>query len=69
VFAWKEEHTISNSLTLQYDKALFMLEPNELTRPLARPRVTIADYPDGRIDIRKFPDANFARENEFAPLR
>jgi hypothetical protein len=35
VFAWKEERTVSNNLTLQYDKILFILEPNEVTRPLA----------------------------------
>jgi hypothetical protein len=29
-----------------------MLEPNEVTRPLARQRVTILDFPDGRIAIR-----------------
>src|SRR6185437_12117974 len=38
-FAWKEERTVSNSLTLQYDHVLFILEPNEITRSLARPRV------------------------------
>jgi len=42
VFAWKEERTLSNNLTVQYDKILFMLEPNEITRPLARQRVTVA---------------------------
>ena len=42
-FAWKEERTVSNSLSLQYDKVLFLLEPNELTRPLARQRVTVCD--------------------------
>lgn len=31
---------------------LFLLESNEVTRPLARQRVTIVDYPDGRIAIR-----------------
>jgi hypothetical protein len=30
-FAWKEERTVSFNLTLQYDKVLFMLEPNEIT--------------------------------------
>ncbi|MGP0104601.1 ISNCY family transposase [Rhodoblastus sp.] len=52
VFAWKEERTVSNSLTLQYDKMLFLLVPNDVTRPLARKRVTVHDYPDGRIAIR-----------------
>jgi hypothetical protein len=33
VFAWKEERTVSNALTLQYDKVMFLLEPNEVTRP------------------------------------
>lgn len=51
-FAWKEERTVSNSLSLQYDKVLFLLEPNELTRPLARQRVTVFDYPDGRFAIK-----------------
>jgi hypothetical protein len=51
-FVWKEERTVSFNLTLQYDKVLFMLEPNEVSRPLARQRVTVFDYPDGRLDIR-----------------
>jgi hypothetical protein len=51
-FAWKEERTVSFNLTLQYDKVLFMLEPNEITRPLARQRVTVYDFPDGRFEIR-----------------
>ena len=51
-FAWKEERTVSVNLTLQYDQVMFILEPNEITRPLARKRVTVIDYPDGRLAIR-----------------
>jgi hypothetical protein len=51
-FTWREERTVSNSLTLQYDKVLFLLEPNEITRDLCRKRVTVVDYPDGRLAIR-----------------
>src|SRR5712671_1409305 len=51
-FAWREERTISNNLTLQYDKVVFLIEPNEFTRELRRKRVTILDYPDGRLAIR-----------------
>ena len=51
-FAWKEERTVSSNLTLQYDQVLFLLEPNEITRPLARQRVTVHDYPDGRFAIK-----------------
>ncbi len=39
-------------MTLQYDKVLFLLEPNEITRELRRKRVTVIDYPDGRLAIR-----------------
>ena len=39
-------------MTLQYDKVLFLLEPNEITRELRRQRVTVIDYPDGRLAIR-----------------
>jgi hypothetical protein len=52
VFAWQEERTISRSLTLQYDQVLFILEPNETTLSLARQRVTVYDYPDGRLAIK-----------------
>jgi hypothetical protein len=52
VFAWREERTVSNSLTLQYDKVVLLLEPNAVTRELSRKRVTVVDYPDGRLAIR-----------------
>jgi hypothetical protein len=52
VFAWREERTVSSSLTLQYDKVLFILEPTEIARRLARQRVPVIDYPDGRLAIR-----------------
>ena len=48
----KEVRTLSQALTLRYDKVLFILEPNAITRPLARQRVTVFDYPDGRLAIR-----------------
>jgi hypothetical protein len=31
-FAWKEERTLSQALTLQYDKVMFILEPSEQRR-------------------------------------
>ena len=51
-FSWQEERTVSGSLTLQYEKVLFLLRPSELTRSLARKRVTVHDFPDGRFEIR-----------------
>ena len=59
-FAWKEERTLSRALTLQYDQALFILEPSEQAKPAPGgeqgaaigKQVTVADYPDGRLSIR-----------------
>jgi hypothetical protein len=51
-FAWREERTVSDNLTLQYDKILFLLEPNEMALDARRKRVTIIDYPDGRLAVR-----------------
>src|SRR4051794_17898150 len=52
VMTVREERTVSASLTLHYDKMLILLEPNDMTRALARQRVTVVNYPDGRCAIR-----------------
>src|SRR5215467_9498954 len=51
-FAWKEERTLSQALTLQYDKVMFILEPSEPAQAAIGKRVTVVDYPDGRLAIR-----------------
>ena len=37
--------------SLQYDQVLFILEPTGIARSLAPKRVTVIDYPDGRLAI------------------
>jgi transposase len=51
-FAWKEERTLSQALTLQYDKVVFILEPSEQAKAAIGKRVTVVDYPDGQLAIR-----------------
>jgi hypothetical protein len=51
-FAWKEERTLSRALTLQYDKILFIVEPTDQAKAAIGKRVTVVDYPDGRLAIR-----------------
>ena len=48
----KEPRTVSNALTLQYDRVRFILEPNDQSAGLQRKKVMVYDYPDGRIEIR-----------------
>jgi hypothetical protein len=52
VFAWKEERTLSQALTLQYDKVIFILKPTDQAKAAIGKRVTVIDYPDGRLSIR-----------------
>jgi Winged helix-turn helix len=39
-FAWKEERTLSQALTLQYDKVMFILQPSEQAKAAIGKRVT-----------------------------
>lgn len=50
--AWREQRTVTANLTLHYNKVMFLLEPTRLARAAARQRVTVYDYPDGRLAIR-----------------
>jgi hypothetical protein len=49
---WREQRTVTAALTLHYNKALFILDPSEISRPLAGKRVDVCEYPDGRLEIR-----------------
>ena len=49
---WREWRTVTQALALHYNKALFILEPNEVSRGLAGKRVEICEYPDGALEIR-----------------
>ena len=51
IFCCQEERTLSNSLTLQYDRVIYMIEDTPLTRKLRRKRVTVYDYYDGSIKL------------------
>lgn len=52
VFSWREARTVTNSLTVQYDRVVYLLEPNSITVDLKRKKVEIFDYSDGTVSIR-----------------
>ncbi len=52
IFTWQESRTVTNSLTVQYDRVVYLLEPNDITLDLRRKKIRIYDYPDGTIEIR-----------------
>ncbi|MBU6268156.1 MAG: ISNCY family transposase, partial [Sphingomonadales bacterium] len=49
---WREWRTVTQALALHYNKALFILEPNEISQGLAGKRVEVCEYPDGGLEIR-----------------
>ena len=53
IFCWREDRTVSKSLTVQYDKVLYLLDKElPLVKRLPRKRVTVFDYTDGTIAIK-----------------
>ena len=51
-FTWRAERALSQSLTLQYDNILFMIEPSEFAQAAIGRRVEVVDFPDGRLEVR-----------------
>jgi transposase len=51
-FTWRESRTLSSALSLQYDKVLYLIEASPENQSLIGNRVTVIEFPDGRIKIR-----------------
>jgi hypothetical protein len=51
VMCRKEVRTLSQALTLRYNKVLFILDSTDLAKRLAGKKVIVCDYPDGRLEI------------------
>jgi hypothetical protein len=51
VVAWREVRTVTGNLTLHYDRMLLLLEPTPFARGLARKKVDVVNYPDGRFAV------------------
>ena len=51
VLAWREERTVTNNLTLHYDRMMILLTPGPLTLGLRRRKADVVNYPDGRFAV------------------
>ena len=51
ILAWREERTVTQNLTLHYDRMMLLLEPTPLARGLVRKKVAVVNYPDGRFAV------------------
>jgi len=52
IFTVREPRKVSNSLTLQYDKVLYMLADTIATHKLIGHYIDVYEYPDGFIELR-----------------
>jgi len=51
IFSWREWRKVSQSLTLQYDKVMYLIEDRPEHRSLIHRYIEVAEYPDGRIEL------------------
>jgi hypothetical protein len=52
ILAWREERMVTHNLTLHYDRMMIILDPTPFARQLARKKVEVVNYPDGRFAVR-----------------
>jgi hypothetical protein len=48
IFTVREKRKVSKSLTIQYDKMLYLIEDSELGRRAIGKYIDVYHYPDGR---------------------
>ncbi|SAL46326.1 integrase catalytic subunit [Caballeronia cordobensis] len=52
VLTWREPRKVTKSLTVQYDRVMYLLEDTPQNRKLIDRYIEVWEYPDGRIEIR-----------------
>ena len=51
ILTWREVRTVTNNLFLYYDRMMLLLEPTPFAHGLARKKVDVVNYPDGRFVV------------------
>jgi hypothetical protein len=51
ILTWREVRTVTNNLTLHYDRMMLLLDPTPFARGVARKKVDVVNYPDGRFTV------------------
>jgi hypothetical protein len=51
ILTWREVRTVTNNLILHYDRMMLLLDPTPFARGLARKKVDVVNYPDGRFTV------------------
>ena len=51
IFTWQEPRKVTKSLTINYDKCVYILEANEFNQKLVGQYISFLEYPDGTVAI------------------
>jgi hypothetical protein len=51
IFTWREPRRVTNSLTITYDKCVYLLENTEENQRLIGKYLEFLEYPDGTVAI------------------
>ncbi|EGD05655.1 integrase catalytic region [Burkholderia sp. TJI49] len=52
LLTWRETRCVTKSLTVQYDRVIYLLEDTPANRSLVHRYIEVWEYPDGRIELR-----------------
>ncbi len=52
VLTWREPRKVTKSLTVQYDRVMYLLDDTPENRQLVDRTIEVWEYPDGRIELR-----------------
>jgi len=52
LLTWRETRRVTKSLTVQYDRVMYLLDDTPENRKLVHRYIEVWEYPDGRIEIR-----------------
>jgi hypothetical protein len=52
IFSRQRSRVLTRSLTIQYDKVVYLIEPNDANNYLIGKPVMVYDYPDGAVSIK-----------------
>jgi len=52
LMTWRETRRVTKSLTVQYDRVMYLLDDTPENRKLVHRYIDVWEYPDGRIEIR-----------------
>nr|WP_284504603.1 ISNCY family transposase [Caballeronia sp. ATUFL_M1_KS5A] len=52
VLTWREQRRVTKTLTVQYDRVLYLLDDTDENRALIHRYIEVWEYPDGRVALR-----------------